>query len=255
MSPFDRLLDELDQWNYAGEEATLWWRDDDAAQPHPALDRLLDCLQRWDVPPSLAVIPGSAGNELATLLSSCGPVNVLQHGIDHANRADPDRKKQELVARQDWVWRRDLLAARDTLEGLFTDTALPVLVPPWNRIDPEIIAALEELGYLGLSCFGPRRSPDAGENVWVVNTHVDLVNWRDGRRFAGEGAVVDQMVAHLQARREGRADSAEPTGLLSHHLVHGDDCFAFVEQLLALLDEHPAVTWLSAERVFQTRWR
>ena len=32
---------ELDRWKAAGRAATLWWRDDDATRPTPALDRLL----------------------------------------------------------------------------------------------------------------------------------------------------------------------------------------------------------------------
>ena len=255
MSPLDELLNELDQWNFAGEEATLWWRDDDAALPHDRLVRLLESLQRWDVPPALAVIPGTAGTELASMLADRGALDILQHGIAHTNRAGPDAKKQELVDCQDWDWSGDLLGARQRLVELFPDALLPVLVPPWNRIDAEIARNLDRLGFLGLSCFGPRSTPHIGESVWVVNTHVDLVNWRDGRRFAGEREIVDQMTRHLRARRKGEADAAEPTGILSHHLVHDEDCFTFVDEFLALLDEHPAVTWLSAQRVFQTRWR
>ncbi len=254
MSPFDELLNELDQWNFAGEEATLWWRDDDAAMPDDRLARLLDGLQRWDVSPALAVIPDTAGTELASMLDDRSKLDILQHGVAHTNRAEPGAKKQELVTGQDWDWSRDLLGARQSLAKLFPD-ALPVLVPPWNRIDESIIRSLDSLGFLGLSCFGPRNTPDVGDCVWVVNTHVDLVNWRDGRRFAGEREIIDQMTSHLRARREGKADAAEPTGILSHHLVHEDDCFAFIDEFLALLDEHPAVTWLSAQRVFQTRWR
>lgn len=255
MSPFDELLDELDQWNFAGEEATFWWRDDDAAKADSRLERLLETLGRWDVPAALAVIPGAAVPELARMLADHPTVDVLQHGIEHTNRALPGNKKQELVVTPDWDCGADLLSGRQALAGLFPDTLLPVLVPPWNRIDDPIRDALDDLGYLGLSCFGPRHAPDAGENVWVVNTHADLVKWRDGRRFAGAREVVQQMVTHLRSRRSGEADSAEPTGILSHHLVHEADCFAFIEELLAVMDEHPAVTWLSASRVFQTRWR
>lgn len=255
MHPLDELLQELDHWNFAGEEATFWWRDDDAALPHDALERLLTSLGRWDVPPSLAVIPGSVDSGLADQLAGHGSPDILQHGIDHGNRAGPERKKQELVAQPGWNWRSDLQSARNRLAALFPDSLLPILVPPWNRIDDEMVSELQHLGYLGLSCFGPRPRAEVGDGVWWVNTHVDLVNWRDGRRFAGASAVVEGLVRHLRARREGGADPAEPTGILSHHLVHGEDCFTFIDELLALMDEHPAVTWLSAQRVFQTRWR
>src|SRR5216684_8019215 len=60
---------ELDAWRAAGRSATLWWRDDDAVRPTPALDRLLAIAA--GVPLALAVIPGPTGAPLAERLVSC----------------------------------------------------------------------------------------------------------------------------------------------------------------------------------------
>jgi hypothetical protein len=60
------LVDELDRWEEAGRVAQLWWRDDDAVAPTPALDRLLDVAA--GIPLSLAVIPAEMVRELATAL-------------------------------------------------------------------------------------------------------------------------------------------------------------------------------------------
>ena len=38
---WQKFADELARWSDAGREVELWWRDDDAARPTPALDRLL----------------------------------------------------------------------------------------------------------------------------------------------------------------------------------------------------------------------
>ncbi len=255
MKTFDSLLEELDQWNFDGQEATLWWRDDDAAQAHPRLDQLLEILGQWDVPVSLAVIPGNMEKALADILAVHENLEVLQHGILHRNHAGKGEKKQELIVLPRDNWQEELTAAWRKLAGLFEHRALPVLVPPWNRIDERMLPLLGNLGYRGLSCYGPRVLPQADGDVWIINTHVDLVNWKDGRRFVGEAAALAQLIDHLRARREGLVDRAEPTGILSHHLVHGEDCFDFIQRLLGILDEHPAVTWLSATRVFQLCWR
>ncbi len=254
-SPWDGLLDELDQWNFEGEEATFWWRDDDAVRPHPLLDRLLDLLEHWGVPVSLAVIPGNLEEVWADTLDRYRGIAVLQHGICHQNHAEAHQKKQELVAHRSYPWQEELVVGRRTIEHVFGSRSLPVLVPPWNRIDDTLLPALGSLGYRGLSGFGPRTAPSVGEHLWIINTHVDLVQWKQGRTFVGEQAVIEQLVSHLSAKRQGMADRAEPTGILSHHQVMDESCLAFLPRMLEVLDHHPAATWLPAERVFQLPWR
>ena len=70
------------------------------------------------------------------------------------------------------------------------------------------------------------------------------------RGFVGDAAALGATIAHLRARREGHADAAEPTGLMTHHLVDGDTTWAFVDDLLGRTTAHPAATWLTAAAVF-----
>ena len=69
---------ELDAWAETGRSATLWWRDDDAVAPTPALDAQLRIA--GTTPLALAVIPSETGPLLANGLSSWPNVAVLQHG-------------------------------------------------------------------------------------------------------------------------------------------------------------------------------
>jgi hypothetical protein len=101
MSGWQALHEELENWQRTGRIATFWWRDDDAADCSPALDRLLGLAQAYGVPLSLAVIPALATAALARQLA--GPaahVSVLQHGFDHANHAPPGEKSMELGLHQ-----------------------------------------------------------------------------------------------------------------------------------------------------------
>ena len=256
MTPFEALELELDQWNFAGEEAMLWWRDDDAMEDSDALQQLLAVSAKYDVPLALAVIPRGLTPSLGKSLAGNDLVQVLQHGIGHQNLAAQDRKKQELTVCADQrQLESDMAEGMAALRTAFPEEFLPVMVPPWNRIDPELFPVLAQLGYLGLSCYQPRSRPEVAPDVWLINTHVDVVDWKHGKQFVGEQQAIELMVAHLQAKRSGEADRAEPTGLLTHHLDHDKACWEFLDRLLAVLDEHPAVTWLSPERVFQTRWR
>ncbi len=76
---------------------------------------------------------------------------------------------------------------------------------------------------------------------------MDLIDWRGGRRFRGVDRVLEQLCAHLAARREGGVDAAEPSGILTHHLDHDEDCWHFMEALLEHCNDHPGALWLDAE--------
>jgi len=78
VSDWQALDAELDAWSAAGRTAELWWRDDDAIVPTPALDRLLDIRRRSGVPIALAVIPARAQ---ATLAAYTTPLWVGAYGL------------------------------------------------------------------------------------------------------------------------------------------------------------------------------
>ena len=226
------LAREVDTWRAAGREVTLWWRDDDAAGPSPALSRLLTL--RPGCPIGLAVIPAAAQGSLAGELTDA--VDVLVHGFAHANHAPAGARKSEYPVGR--VAPDELRAGRERLEILLGAPVLPIFVPPWNRMGEDAAAVLPAAGYALVS--GYRGRPEGP--LPRLDTHVDVVDWRAGRRFAGADAVLDALVAALAARR-GTADS-RPTGVLTHHLVHDTAAWRFLEDLLAWTAEAPGVRWV-----------
>ena len=96
MSNWDDLTTELDGWDEAGMIAEFWWRDDDAVEPTPALDRLLDLRKSLDVPLAIAAIPATATKALGEVLAGEGSIAVLQHGYAHRNHGATDAKQAEL---------------------------------------------------------------------------------------------------------------------------------------------------------------
>jgi hypothetical protein len=239
---------ELDLWHAAGRPATLWWRDDDAVRPSPALDRLLTLAD--GLPLALAVIPEQATGALAERLAGCAELRVLQHGWRHTNHAPADEKKAELGAhRPELAMLDELVAGRQRLALLFGQRALAVLTPPWNRMSEALVPLLRGAGYGGISMAGPRRAAEPSPGLIQVNTHADLVAWRSGG-FVGTAPALGLITAHLAARRAGAADPAEPTGLLTHHLVMDEPGAAFVAELVAFTKRHKAVRWLGAVEAF-----
>jgi hypothetical protein len=230
---WDGFQRELDAWAAAGRVATLWWRDDDAVRMSPALARLLALSE--NVPLALAVIPAEAEGFEAN-------ATVLQHGWSHENNAPAKSRKCELV---DVAVLERLALGKERLERLFGARFLAAIAPPWNRIADSVVAQLPALGYRGLSVLGPRRSR------FEANVHVDVMDWR-ARGFAGDGKVLRQLAAHLTARRAGKVDADEPTGMMTHHLVHGAATERFLARLFATTGAHPAARWLEPRTVFGT---
>lgn len=224
------LDDEAARWRDAGRAADLWWRDDDAVDAGPALDRLLAIARDTAAPLSLAVVPAKAVTALADRIAGEPGVDVLQHGYSHANHAVAPEKKVELgLERPAMLVLGELGTGRLALERLFAARALPVIVPPWNRIAPALVPALPEIGYRGLSTFGPRPRAFPVRGLRQVNTHVDLIDWKAGGAFVGEAAALQALVAALTRSREGEA---EPVGLLSHHLAMDGGAWDFLRSIL-----------------------
>ncbi len=250
---------ELDAWTVAGRTATLWWRDDDAAGATPALERLLALADELDVTPALAVIPARADRSLRRLLAQSRRVVVLQHGYAHENHAPPGAKKAEFGPhRPRPVMRRELAAGRVRLDRLLGGPGgapmLPVLVAPWNRIDPALLPELAAVGLRGLSGFAGRRDATA-EGLVRADTHIDIVDWHARRAdgpppFVGAPAALAGLVERLAARRRGRADPDRPTGLLTHHLVLDEAGWAFAAELVRRSAGHGGARWLDPRQVF-----
>ena len=239
------LTDELDAWQAEGRTASLWWRDDDAVAPGPALDRLAALAHEHGVTVGLAVIPALAEPALAPWLGSAR-AEVLQHGWAHRSHASPGEKKTELGGRRapDDVM-AELTRGFRRLGEIAGSRLRPVLVPPWNRIDPGLIPSLPHAGFCGLSTYGPRAGAEPAPGLRQANCHVDVVDWRGGRGFVGCGRALASVIAHLAARRARSVDPAEPTGLLTHHAVHEESTWTFVARFLECTLRHPAARWLA----------
>lgn len=238
----DDLRRALDDAAESGRRLDFWWRDDDLQRPGPELEPLLAVAATTGWVPGLAVVPeGMDADGLSARLAQTG-AELLVHGFAHRNHAGPGEKKCEFPASRPL---EDM--CRDATEGLrrlqtaFNRTCHACFVPPWNRIAPELIAELPSCGFSALSTFGPRRAAEPVGGLKCVNTHVDVIDWRGTRRFIGIEAARTAIIRHLAAVRAGEADSAEPCGLLTHHLIMVEQDWHALGALAAELNAHEAV--------------
>ncbi len=238
------LVNALNDRATTKSPVNFWLRDDDAVLPGESLERLLGLVNRFAIPLTLAVIPASTGNSLAQRLAKEDYVSVAVHGWSHTNYASIKEKKQELGNhRPSSVVLAELQQGFSTLKQLHPDRFIPLLVPPWNRISAELVSHLGSLGYKGLSTFGDipadidtSRANDA--DIAQVNTQVDIIDWKGNRGGRSVAELASEIITQLQENK--------PTvGILTHHLVHDEAAWQFLEQLFKATYEHPGAVWLS----------
>lgn len=250
MSPAWRVLAaEIGRWRDAGRIVDFWWRDDDATNLTPALARMLALAAETEIPLALAVIPEGADPALFSVLGS--GIDVLQHGVDHRNRAAQGEKKTEFPAKEPGEAALARLAeGKRRLAALAGNRSLDVLAPPWNRLASQVLPRLAAGGFRGLSCYGSRSAAQPVPGLAQVNTHVDLIAWKSGRGFIGEEMALSLATRHLEARRRGTADPDEPTGWLTHHACHDEAAWSFLARLFEALRAQKDVRWRRARDLF-----
>jgi hypothetical protein len=234
------LEDALARWNAEGHRVDFWLRDDDAVEPTPALDRLIAMTGSYGVPLTLAVIPAHAKDSLARQVDGSRHVTPVVHGWSHQNHAPADQKKQELGPHRPIADVLDELAeARRRMAGLFGSRMQAVLVPPWNRVDPNLFPHLEGLGFRALSVFGaPKPAP-----IRMINSTVDIMDWQGTRGCRDHGVLVREIVTELDAAFV--QPNHVPIGILTHHLVHDESAWAFLESLFEVTTRDDTSGWRS----------
>ncbi|HTO31584.1 MAG TPA: polysaccharide deacetylase family protein [Pararhizobium sp.] len=237
MTEFDNLIgEELDRWQRAGKVACFWLRDDDAVEPTAALDDFLATVSEFSVPVTLAVIPAHTGAPLVQRLEREPQVSIAVHGWSHRNYAGPQEKKQELGSHRPVAdVLAELRAGFDKLAGLHAPRFVPMLVPPWNRIDKALVPHLPDLGFKALSVYGPEKPvvPEA------INSHVDVMDWHGTR--GGRNAL--ELAIEIVARLRYTFDHGGVTGVLTHHLVHDQAVRDFLTALFKVTTRHPSARW------------
>ncbi len=248
MADWDDLERELAAWRAMGRVPTLWWRDDDTVAPGASLDRLIELTGDAGIPLHLAVVPEGLDSALAARLETATHVWPVQHGWAHRNHEPKGTGASEIgISRPVAACVAEIAQGWRVLQAAGLPRLLPVFVPPWNRLAPEVIPALPEIGFRGLSCSNPRTAAEAAPGLTQVNIHMDPIRWKTGGAFRGTASCLGSLVEHLAARRLGQVDPDEPTGINTHHLQTDEVTWAFLEALIAALEGK--VRWVRLEEV------
>ncbi len=237
MTEAGSLIDALDE---ASSPVRFWWRDDDAGRLEPTLAPLLDLAARHAAPLALAVVPAWLDPPSAGAITGQASVDVLQHGWAHENHAQAGKRKIELGGAEDMDrLLRHLAAGRDRLARAFGARFLPVMVPPWNRIERPIAKRLPSLGFEVLSAWHDAEWCEM-EELRRLDTHLDIVDWRQTRSVRPLVALTSSLASLVRSRPSG------PIGILSHHVVMDALGFATLDRLLTVIMKHPKARMVRA---------
>ena len=263
---------ELSEWAAAGRTATLWWRDDDATTGNASLIQLLELAGKFSAPLTVAIVPRLADASLWQMIEQAENVTPIVHGYAHINHAPRTEKQAEFGAHRDSaVMHAELGEGLSILRKMFGGKLLPVLAPPWNRLDDNLAAHLPQLGYCGVSAFRPAPNRTPAPGLVQTNCHIDAIDWRDLRGQRPAEAVLEELTTLLRIRRLypqippgtlilGKPiphgfDPEEPTGILTHHLVQNADAWEFLSQLLHAIAPHcrpgGGARWLTCAEAFK----
>ena len=237
-SGMKEVINALDSRAAGVAPVKFWLRDDDAVLPGALLDRLLNLTETYSIPLTMAVIPAMTGEALAQRLADASHVSVAVHGWSHTNYANQDEKKQELGDHRSSSEVLDELRQGFTrLEQLYPEQFVPLLVPPWNRISNELVTRLSASGYKWLSTFGDNPASMRDTGLVQINTQVDIIDWKGSRGGRSAALLSSEIASQIQRDQSS-------IGILTHHLVHDEAAWRFLEQLFKATSEHAGVRWL-----------
>lgn len=234
------LTAELSLWRRDALPLPLWWRDDDAVAATSELSRLSTLSGEVGLPVHAAVIPDLIEPTLAPVIVHDQNLIPIIHGWRHVSHSPATAKNAEFGHARDAA-PSELSQAIERMTEVFGPSLVPMFVPPWNRIAPEFRPELTNAGYNGLSTYGPRKATEPTTGLVQINTHIDPIFWRGDRGLVAPEPLLEKLVVTLQDRRTGHADPTEPLGLLTHHLVHTEDVWAFSRDVIAVLLDGGAV--------------
>lgn len=245
MSVFDPVRRALDECAPASQ-LSLWLRDDDAIAASRALSEFEWICRDGGVSPLMAVIPDGLQLSLVGAADSWPCTwTVGVHGLRHVNRAGVGRKKSEFPEGLDLATlSAELESGFERLSKAFDRRFAPIFIPPWNRIAPFAAAALKPAGYAAVSTFAAAHVSSPPPGVAVVNTHIDLIDWRGGRTGKPIVQIADELAAAVKA---GQVH----IGVLTHHLDHDPTANASLAGLIDFVCREPRLTWLVPREVFE----
>ncbi|HEB49921.1 MAG TPA: polysaccharide deacetylase [Desulfobulbus sp.] len=212
----------------AANAVEIFFRADDIGAPDAGFRRLMHLFRRHRMPLCLAVVPAWIDRKRWRQMQEFTVHDPLwcwhQHGLCHANHQESGRKSEFGSHRSCETIRSDLVRGREHLQAILGPAFFPVFTPPWNRCSLETLQILAREGYAAVSRTVNAR-PAATSLIPDLAVAVDLHTRKEQDPALGWQNLLDELAC--------AADSGR-IGIMIHHQLMNDRCFAFLDLFLAL---------------------
>ena len=180
------LRDELARWACDDTVARLWLRDDDAVTVTPALERpQAVCCSRVPYPDCGRPERCRSNSGGIPFRSATG--RVAAHGWRHHNHATIRNGISCRTALRGHRSRFEQARAR--IETLFGEKAVPIFVPPWNRMAPR-----RRLSCLDQVFARYRRLVERNRRACANNQRPpDIIDWRGSRGGRNPADLISEL--------------------------------------------------------------
>tara|TARA_B100001741_G_C16531601_1_gene589795 strand:- start:494 stop:1255 length:762 start_codon:yes stop_codon:yes gene_type:complete len=248
---WEKLNTELNKWKEGSIYPIFWVRDDDATKDGPKLSKLVGISKKFNTPLSIAVIPFLIEKSLVDILNSNNLITVLQHGLKHKNYEPNGQKKSEFGQNREMnSMIEDIIQGAKLIYGSFEKIYEPIFVPPWNRMNHLLLPYIYSLGIIGVSSFKKSLIDAANNKNTIINTNIDIIDWKKDKIFLGEEKILKQLLSELIIRRNKNDGHKQPIGILTHHNVMEENSFLFLEKLISITQKYGA-QWKSIKQIIK----
>ena len=234
---FAELELSLQKRQVEGKPIQVFFRDDDVDEEEESLRRLLGIFFTRMIPVSLAVIPGRLTDRAIKLLDGYRGdrpdlIELNQHGWRHINHETSGRKSEFGASRDFQAQLDDIMQGKSKMIEAFGSDWFPAFIPPWNRCTEVTYRALDQSALLVLSK-GKGGPTFEGYRMREIPITLDMYRWQNGPAMKPQYEIVSDLKAQVKR--------GERVGILLHHRVMTDEAFSFLESLLLMLNQHPAI--------------
>ncbi len=247
---FAAIKKELSLWQQNGQQCHFWWRDDDATQDTPALQKLIDLHQQTKIPVALSVIPKFAHVTLLQQIKNLPQISILQHGWQHRNYELPEQPFSEFGSSRDSeIIRQELRTGRNLLKAMFAKQFVTGFVAPWNNLAAKHWPEFDQYDLVSFHDGAANQMPSKFKQL---NVHIDILRWRKYPKFRGTTRTIKAILKQLKQRRTDQQFD-KPIGIMSHHLVMDNASWQFLTKLLNFLRQESVVQFLDIQSLSK-RW-
>ena len=229
----DIWLEEKKKWQNFHHDILFFLRDDDAYDVNEKWCYFADAVE--ETPVLLGIVPFWLKDNFAEYCHHNSWIQPAMHGAYH--KRSSFYKKCEFSPESCYHEVYETLQ-KALLHWHSYQLKTPCFyIPPWNRMSEKFYPILQGLGFKKISKYHKVGTHSKAHHaLQSMHTEIDIIDWRNEKKFIGTETFWEQATKAAAFRRENEIFH-HPIGILTHHGVHTKAINAFLKNLIAYSNE------------------